>query len=69
MISGGNQTDGNSLERFLTPYQNSRLPLKYSCRLQLQIVAVYTCICMMLSFVSSGTIHVQVRVHEYIVEI
>ena len=28
MLSGGNQTDGNSLERLLTPYQNSRLPLK-----------------------------------------
>ena len=28
MLSDGNQTDGNSLERFLTPYQNSRLPLK-----------------------------------------
>ena len=31
MLSGGNQTDGNSLERFLTPYQScqySRLPLK-----------------------------------------
>ena len=27
MLSGGNQTDGNSLERFLTPYQYSRLPL------------------------------------------
>ena len=27
MLSDGNQTDGNSLERFLTPYQNSRLPL------------------------------------------
>ena len=27
MLSGGNQTDGNTLERFLTPYQNSTLPL------------------------------------------
>ena len=27
MLSGGNQTDGNSLEIFLTPYQKSRLPL------------------------------------------
>ena len=27
MLSGGNQTDGNTLERFLTPYQYSRLPL------------------------------------------
>ena len=27
MLSGGNQTNGNSLERFLTPYQHSRLPL------------------------------------------
>ena len=27
MLSGGNQTDGNSLERFPTPYQYSRLPL------------------------------------------
>ena len=27
MLSGGNQTGGNSHERFLTPYQNSRLPL------------------------------------------
>ena len=27
MLSGGNQTDGNSLERFLTPYPNSRLSL------------------------------------------
>ena len=25
MLSGGNQTDGNTLEIFLTPYQNSRL--------------------------------------------
>ena len=28
MLSGGNQTDRNSFERFLTPYQNSRLPLR-----------------------------------------
>ena len=27
MLSDGNQTDGNSLEQFLTSYQNSRLPL------------------------------------------
>ena len=27
MLLDRNQTDGNSLERFLTPYQNSRLPL------------------------------------------
>ena len=27
MLSGGNQTDGNTLERFLTPYQYSTLPL------------------------------------------
>ena len=31
MLSGGNQTDGNSLERFLIPYiymyQHSRLPI------------------------------------------
>ena len=27
MLSGGNQTDGNILERFLTPYQYSILPL------------------------------------------
>ena len=27
MLSGGNQTDGNTLKRFLTPYQYSRLPL------------------------------------------
>ena len=27
MFSGGNQTDGNTLERFLTPYQYSTLPL------------------------------------------
>ena len=26
MLSGGNQTDGNTLERFLTPYQYSTLP-------------------------------------------
>ena len=25
MLSDGNQTDGHSLERILTPYQNSRL--------------------------------------------
>ena len=31
MLSGENQTDGNSLERFLTPYQCSRLPLIFSC--------------------------------------
>ena len=28
MFSGGNQTNGNTLERFLTPYQYSRLPLR-----------------------------------------
>ena len=27
MLSDGNQTDGNTLERFQTPYQNSRLSL------------------------------------------
>ena len=27
MLSDGNKTDGNTLERFLTPYQNSRLSL------------------------------------------
>ena len=27
MLSGENQTDGNTLERFLTPYQYSTLPL------------------------------------------
>ena len=27
MLSGGNQTDVNSLERFLTPYQNSRVQI------------------------------------------
>ena len=29
MLSDGNQTDGNILERFLTPYQNSRLSLNF----------------------------------------
>ena len=28
MLSDGNQTNGNTLERFLTPYQRSRLLLK-----------------------------------------
>ena len=38
MLSGGNQTDGNSLERFLTPYQNSRAPLhKTIVSLQLMV--------------------------------
>ena len=33
MLLGGNQTGGNSLERFLTPYQYSRLPLiSIQCR-------------------------------------
>ena len=27
MLSGVNKTDGNTLERFLTPYQYSTLPL------------------------------------------
>ena len=37
MLSGGNQTYGNSLERFLTPYQHSRLPLiNQNCFLLLQ---------------------------------
>ena len=31
LLFGGNQTDGNSFERFLTPYQYSRLPLKTDC--------------------------------------
>ena len=30
MLSGGNPTDGNSVKRFLTPYQHSRLPLSSS---------------------------------------
>ena len=29
MLSGGNQTDGNTLETFLTPYQYSTLPLTH----------------------------------------
>ena len=28
-VSGGNQIDWNSLERYLTPYQYSRLPLTF----------------------------------------
>ena len=39
MLFGGNQTDGNSFERFLTPYQNSRLPLKsFTCILSCSIL-------------------------------
>ena len=44
MLSDGNQTDGNSLERFLTPYQHSRLPLSkisHSCMAQHQIVQFF----------------------------
>ena len=37
MLSDGNQTDGNSLERFLTPYQNSRAP---SCPLHKTMVTL-----------------------------
>ena len=29
MLSGGNRTDGNTLEKFLNPYQYSRLPLTF----------------------------------------
>ena len=36
LLSDGNQTDGNTLERFRTPYQNSRLPLRLQLKLLLQ---------------------------------